>query len=133
MPIRMMLSSFRRKIELAVAMYAGGLGLYIGFLISMFGVSPASWVSGSASGQLMFAQGLTLAALIHAIGISVNGSWRWSPMLRVVGISLHALMIFYAAVIGILSTAGYTYMWVFAILLMALRSAMIDALASLRG
>ncbi len=36
---------------------------------------------------LMFGQLMSLAALIHALGIRINGYWRFSPLLRLAGMT----------------------------------------------
>lgn len=38
---------------------------------------------------------LIFASLIYIAGIKINGRWRWSPVLRVVGSALNSLVLFF--------------------------------------
>lgn len=103
---------FRRRVEILAALYAGGFGMYV-WTSSLTGhAAPIAWLGVSPSGQLMLAQIVTICALIHALGIRINGHWQYSPALRLVGMGVHAFVFVWLAVAGGGTSASYTYSWI---------------------
>lgn len=121
----------RKRFEILSAVYAGGFGIYI--WSASFSANPLEW-SGLDHGEaLVFGQLLTLAALIHSLGVRINGAWRWSPVLRLIGMAGHATLIGYLASHGAGTSAAYTYSWGFALLAYGASSAARDTLTAYRG
>lgn len=102
----------QRQIEIMAALYAGGFGLYCEAVTTAGARSPIYWVSESGAIQHALAGVLIFAALIHALGIRINGSWRGSPALRTLAMAAHTAVFgaFFAAAPG--SSATYSYAWV---------------------
>ena len=102
----------QRQIELLSALYAGGFGLYCEALTTAGARSPVYWVSDSIAVQHALAVVLLLAALVHALGIKINGSWRGSPVLRAIAMAAHTAVFawLFSAAPG--SSATYSYAWV---------------------
>lgn len=103
---------FRRRVEIMAALYAGGFGVWVWALSLTEETRPIQWLGLSHDGQLMLAQALTIAALIHALGIRINGHWQWSPALRLIGMGIHACIFAWIASKGAWSSAAYTYSWI---------------------
>ena len=104
----------QRQIEVLAALYAGGFGLYCEAITTAGARSPIYWVSESPAVQHGLALALLVAALIHAIGIRINGSWRGSPVLRALAMASHTAVFagLFSAAPG--SSATYSYAWVMA-------------------
>lgn len=117
---------FRRRIETIAALYAAGFGLLVWIYIQSDITSPLSWLNVSAQAQVCIAYALVLAALLHALGIKINGSWRWSPLLRFIGMSVHAFIIMWMSYKGGGTSASYTYSWISILLLYGSYSAIRD-------
>lgn len=102
----------QRQIEIMAALYAGGFGMYCEAVTTAGARSPIYWVSDSLAVQHALAVVLLFAALIHALGIRINGSWRGSPALRTLAMAAHTAVFgaFFAAAPG--SSATYSYAWV---------------------
>lgn len=102
----------QRQIEVLSALYAGGFGLYCEALTTAGYRSPVYWVSDSLAVQHGVAMALLVAALVHALGIRINGSWRGSPALRALAMASHTAIfaVMFAAASG--SSATYSYAWV---------------------
>jgi len=73
-----------------MAMYAVGFGLFIIWVIRLGLGDPLWWVGFDIDDQNLFALTLIGAGFIHSLGIAINGSWKWSPALRLTGMGLHA-------------------------------------------
>jgi len=101
----MHLNQLRRILETIMALYAGGFGIFIIFTISMETGNPLWWVGFDIPAQNVFALLLMFAGTIHAWGIAINGRWRWSPLLRVIGMAVHAIAITYL-VVAIINSIG---------------------------
>lgn len=97
----------RKRIELLAALYAGGFGLFV--WATSFHGEPLAWAGMDNRAALAFGQAMSLAALVHALGIRINGHWRFSPVLRLVGMTAHACLLAWLAANGHMQTAGYTY------------------------
>lgn len=103
---------FRRRVEILAAIYAGGFGMWVWALSLTESTRPIQWLGLSHEGQLLLAQALALAALTHALGIKINGYWQWSPLLRLIGMGVHACIFSWIALQGAWSSAAYTYTWI---------------------
>jgi hypothetical protein len=117
----------QRQIEVAGAIYAGGMGVYIGMSLTMFGTSPVSWLGNNSQ---LVAQLLVTAAMVWAIGIRINGAWWFSPFLRLGGMLTHLGVAIWAIIAGAGSSASYTYGWIGALLLIGARNAAQDCIVS---
>lgn len=104
----------QRQIEVLSALYAGGFGLYCEVVMAAERPSPIYWVSDNIMTQHALSLALLIASLVHALGIRINGAWRWSPALRTLGMAVHTFVFaaFFAAAPG--SSATYSYAWVMA-------------------
>jgi hypothetical protein len=104
----------QRQIELFSALYAGGFGLYCEAVTTAGERSPIYWVSDSLAVQHGIAIALLLAALVHALGIRINGAWRGSPALRVAAMASHTVVFLVLSAAAPGSSAAYSYAWVMA-------------------
>ena len=121
----------RKRLEILSAMFAGGYGVHI--WAAGFHGEPLLW-AGLHNGQaLIFGQIMSMAAFVHALGVRINGEWRWSPSLRLAGMSAHTLMFAFLAVRGVGTTGAYTYTWITGLLLMGALSALKDTKRALGG
>lgn len=104
----------QRQIEILSALYAGGFGLYCEAITTAGRRSPIYWVSDSVAVQHALALALLIAAVVHALGIRINGAWRGSPALRTLAMASHTAVfaILFSAAPG--SSATYSYAWVMA-------------------
>jgi hypothetical protein len=118
---------FRKRVEIFAALYAGGFGMFI-LICNLLG-SPIYWLD--EVNQQSLAHFMILASLIHSTGVSVNGSWRFSPALRVLGLSMHSTVIALFVYEGNFSSASYTYGWILMALLYGVLSAIRDLYRSL--
>ena len=114
----------RKRLEILSAVFAGGFGVHI--WAAGFHGEPLLW-AGLHNGQaLIFGQIMSMAAFVHALGVRINGHWRWSPALRLLGMAFHTLMFAFLAVRGVGTTGAYTYTWITGLLLMGALSALKD-------
>lgn len=113
-----------KRLEILSACFAGGFGVHI-WATSLAG-EPLAWAGIHNGGAVLFGQAISLAALVHAAGVRINGRWKWSPILRLAGMSAHSLMFGWLAVAGFEQTAGYTYGWVMGLLIAGAFSAFKD-------
>jgi hypothetical protein len=122
---------FRRRIEMCSAIYAGGLGLWV-WVWAIHGERNAlDWTGLDQREQLLMAQAMVLASLVHALGVRINGHWRWSPLLRVIGMSAHVtIMAWLAWTAALGSSATWTYSWVTGALAFGTVGAIRDFLAA---
>jgi len=97
----------RRIIETGASLVAVGFGLFIIAVISLGVGDPLWWAGLDIPAQNGFALVLVFAGTAHAWGIAINGRWQWSPLLRVIGLTVHAAGISYlvAAIVGSISAA----------------------------
>lgn len=99
----------RKRMEILSAVFAAGFGLFIWG--QSFHSEPLAWAGLHNGAALMFGQAMSLAALIHALGVRINGHWRWSPVLRLAGMIVHTALFAWLAWHGTGQTAAYTYGW----------------------
>lgn len=91
------------------AVFAIGFGMHVWMLT--FSSQPLAWAGLDNDDALVLGQAMSLAGVIHALGIRINGNWRWSPALRFLGMCVHAGAFLYLSWSGAGQTAGYTYLW----------------------
>ena len=121
----------RKRFEILSAVYAGGFGIYI--WSASFTANPLAWSGLDGWEALLFGQMLTLAALAHSLGVRINGAWRWSPVLRLIGMAMHAALFGFLASHGAGTSAAYTYSWGFILLAYGATSAARDTFTAYRG
>ena len=112
----------RKRMEIMSAVFAGGFGINI-WAAGLYS-EPLRWADLHNGQALIFGQVMSLAAFVHAVGVRINGEWRWSPSLRLAGMSAHTLMFAFLAVRGVGTTGTYT--WITGLLLMGALSALKD-------
>jgi len=99
------LNQTRQIIEIGASLVAVGFGLFTIAVISLGLGDPLWWAGLDIPAQNAFALVLVFAGTIHSWGIAINGRWQWSPLLRVIGMTVHAAGISYlvAAIVGSIS------------------------------
>ena len=97
----------RKRIEIVAALYATGFGFYIWAALLAGDVNPILWVDGAT--EYHVAEALILSGMLHGIGVFINGKWKYSPLLRLVGMLGHVAVISGFAANGNWSSATYTY------------------------
>lgn len=121
----------RKRMEICSAVFAAGFGVHL-WAAAIHG-EPLAW-AGVHNGQaLMFGQAVTIASFVHALGVNINGKWRWSPVLRLIGMSAHAVMFAWLATRGIGQSAAYTYGCISLSLAYGAKSAWVDAYLAWKG
>jgi len=99
------LDTTRKQIEMYMAAYGVVFGAGIMVLLA-FGGQPLYWLKVSQDMQTDVALLILFSGVIHALGIRVNGSWRWSPALRVIGMAAHASAMTWLALSAFVATFG---------------------------
>jgi len=96
----------------AVEMFASTFGVIWGFVvlqITLMGAgNPLFWISNSVEVQELFSWGFLVFGVIHALGINVNGRWKYSPSLRFVGMGGMASLTAYLSLVG-MGSFGLAY------------------------
>ena len=121
---------YHKRLETLSALYAGGYGVN---LLHLGPSAPLAWAGAGAADTVRFALAICLAALVHGLGVWINGRWRWSPFLRLLGMTAHASLFAWLAWRGAGSTGGYTYGCVALFLAYGAKSAGIDAVRAWTG
>ena len=118
----------RRIFELAAAIYGTGYGVWIWMVIVLTGWGPLWWTGTENEVQMVLASLFMGAGLVHALGVWVNGSWRWSPVLRLTGLLCHMILMIWLAsnTLNPLSTAVYNYLFIGFLLFVGAMSAVSD-------
>lgn len=86
------LTRFGRIAEMLMAAF----GVYIGLalvLTSEGGLDPLGWIDIRNGVQEAIGMAFIIAGIIHATGVRINGRWAWSPLLRVIGMTVHASLV----------------------------------------
>jgi hypothetical protein len=117
----------QRQIEVGAAIYALGMGVYVGLFSTIWGMSPLSWMHVD---PIILAELLVTASMVWAVGIRINGAWWGSPFLRLAGMLSHLGVALWAIFAGAGSSASYTYGWVAALLFIGARNAAKDCAAA---
>ena len=120
----------RKTAETIMALFVTGYGAYAEVLINM-GYDPLRW----AEADHFMAWSFIAAGLLHAVGIRLNGARNWSPFLRLAGLvfGMALFMKLAFAGVGLTSTAGYVYTWVFVGFGLALKTTIRDCRIAARG
>lgn len=121
----------RKMAEAVAAIYGLVMGCY-GLAAYMDGGNAFAWVPGSSwNVPALFMAG----SLVHGAGVKINGRWRWSPVLRLIGISLHTLIIgaLVLAAMPLWSSAAPNYAFVLFLFIVAMTAAARDAIRAIRG
>lgn len=121
----------RRRFEILSAMFAGGFGLHI--WARAYHTNPLEWAGVSIGEALAFGCIMASFAMVHSIGVHINGRWRWSPVLRLIGLLGHTLAFALLAYHGMGQTAAYTYAWGLALMLYGAWSAAVDTWDAMGG
>ncbi len=83
-------------------------GVYIGVMLvltSEAGLDPLGWIDARDGAEEIIGMAFVVAGVIHATGVRINGRWAWSPLLRVIGMTVHALLVTFI----LLATAKNSY------------------------
>lgn len=121
----------RKWLEIQSAVFAAGFGVHL--WIAVRHGEPLAWAGVHNGHALLFGQLVSLAALIHALGVRVNGHWRWSPALRLFGMTCHAALFAWLATRGVGQSALYTYGWISGLLAFGAYSAGVDTYRAAMG
>lgn len=123
----------QRQIEVASALYAGGLGLFTGLSDAIGGNPPLGWLGLNRDGQMTLAALLVAVSAVWALGIRINGRWMGSPFLRLAAMMINTSIAGFAVWQGHGSSASYTYGWIAFFLLVGTVNAGRDCHRSLKG
>ena len=124
----------QRTVEMLAALYAAWYSCFTGIQINWFGIYPISWSRMTEKEQGFFAWFLLIAALIHGIGIKINGRWHWSPVLRVVALGMHlTAMSFLLMKTGFGSSVTANYSFIVGLLAFGLGNAIDDTVKAWRS
>ena len=123
----------RRLFEVVAAIYCGVYGLWIETVIKATDYEPLWWTGQDEAGQRTVAWLMISAALLHGIGLRVNGQWQYSPVLRAIGMAMSfGIMLWLGSnVSSPWSTATYTYTFIGSLVFIGLVSAISDARTAL--
>jgi len=124
----------RRAIEMLLAIYATGFGLHV-WWHSLLSENTLEWTGMYLPEALRFGQFLSISGLIHMAGVRINGSWRWSPVLRLIGMLGHLGGIGSLWVIGEITakSAGYTYGFLTGCLVMVVWMIVLDVVRAAKN
>lgn len=126
----------RKVAELGVASYGYWMGLNL-WWASIRDLSALQWAGLGPDASGLFGQLFMTAAVLHALGTWINGRWRWSPLLRAVGLMGHMVLIFqmnwWALQIEGYSSAIPNYSWLLGAFSLALVGVIRDCNRAIRG
>lgn len=117
-----------------MALFTFGYGAYVE-VYAIVGANTLYWSGFDLDRASTFGWLCLIAAVIHAFGIWLNGAWRWSPLVRVVGLLFAAGLFMCLSWLGssAVNTAGFMYMCVGVGFLAALQTAVRDSLVAIWG
>lgn len=136
------LNERQKTVELLIMLYCTGLGVFIGASISFRRVfDPLSdrWpdmvqLHLPVGQQMALAYFLAVAGVTQALGISLNGGWRWSPLLRFLGVIVHTASIIIVWLhVGVFTITYFTMIWLVLVLVVSVIVTFRDVLKALRG
>ena len=123
----------QRRIEVTSALYAGGLGVFIGVQHAVYDRNILHWLPISPAAQLAVGFTLIASAVIWALGVNINGRWFGSPFLRLAAMVINFAIAVFATGAAAGTTASYTYGWAAAFLAIGAFNAGSDCRKSLKG
>lgn len=99
--------------EILMSLY----GIWFGFITAFSlgaGEYPLWWTGFGFTAQGWFSMAFLFAGLVHALGIRLDGQWRWSPLLRLAGMTTHATLTSALAILSVeIAISGFaTYAFV---------------------
>lgn len=116
-----------RQFELLAALFSLGMGLTIWVsLVSEFS-TPLQWTTLAPHQKEAVAWLLVWAGVVHAAGVRINGSWRWSPMLRLFGMVLNAAVMAWLGFSGPGPVVSYVFSWITVLIFIGVLNAGRDA------
>lgn len=121
----------RKRLEILSAIFATGFAVHLLSLAP--GHAPLAWAGVENGHATQFAGAVAVAALVHALGVHINGRWRWSPALRLVGMAAHACLFAWLAARGVGQSASYTYGCVAGLMAYGAKSAALDTWRAWKG
>lgn len=128
------LMPIRRIFELTAAVYGFGFGTWVWMGLMAAGSEPLAWAGLDRPAQILVAMGLMAAGVVHGFGVWLNGDWRWSPMPRAAGMTVHCgfMAMLASGHSDPFSTAVYTYAFISLLLFLGLLSAISDCRTAIR-
>jgi len=102
------LDQTRKQIEMYMAAYGVVFGAGLMVLLAAGG-QPLYWLQVSQNTQTDVALLILFAGVVHALGIQINGRWRWSPALRLAGMAAHASAMTWLTGAAFIATVGSYY------------------------
>lgn len=124
-PVLRLLYPQRKRVEMLVAIFAGGFGVYL-LALQGNGGAPLRWAGLNHEESGWMALAIALGALVHALGVRINGRWRWSPVLRLLGMATHSWICGFLSWQGFGTSAGYPYACFAGLLIYGMFSAGVD-------
>jgi hypothetical protein len=101
-----------RQFELLASLFSLGMGLVIWIgLVSKLSV-PMQWSTMPVEQKEVVAWLLVGSGLVHAIGVRINGAWRWSPFLRLAGMAMNASVMTWLCLSGPGPVVSYVFCWI---------------------
>jgi hypothetical protein len=97
------LTQSRWWLEVTMSGYGMWFGGGVFWTIAMGFGDPLYWLGITPEQQSALALTIMVGAFVHAMGIFLNGGWRFSPLLRAAGMGVHALALTYITAM----TLGY--------------------------
>ena len=124
----------RKSAETIMALYVAGFGAFVA-AYEVGGVNAMAWTGMNIVASSWFAWLCIWGATIHALGLWLNGSYRWSPIIRASGLLMGSGLFAHLAWLGAgaQNTAGFTYLAVFVGFFFAFRTAVRDCVLAWRG
>jgi len=125
----------RRQLEHQMALVSFGFGFWIAFWHMTGSYHPIGWTGLTGAGHLLVAWSFMGGAVVHGIGVKLNGGHRWSPMWRAVGLCVIFLAFCFLAsrAPDLRSSAVYMYGLAGWLYLRALRSALTDCFRAIQN
>ena len=124
----------RKTAEVVTALFVLGFGGFISGYAST-GINVVRWAGFDLVSAAIFGWCFIAASVVHSLGIWLNGRWRWSPMIRFVGLVAAFSLYLHLAIQGSRppSTAQYMYLSTSFLFLVAAISMLRDVRAAVSG
>jgi hypothetical protein len=123
----------RKLAEIMSALYGLAMGIY-SYVAHINGQSAFAWVPVENAG-IALAWAFIGSSLVHGVGVKINGSWRWSPAIRFVGMAAHTAVIavlFFSAM-SRWTSAAPNYAFILFLFLVALAGTIRDLSRAAQG